>query len=612
MIKKISLVFIFILFIVSCFIFRHYLSIFYFQNDANTLALNTETYEGDILSYRLNQQNPMFYSDNLKDMKIKMPRRHVKHAALFVGSDFLYFDDGISFFKVNNSKNIVQKMAIYIEALFYNWWAFIIPYLALIIWLFKYGSDIKFKLEYPIIAILLLGLYLRLSNINYIPLWNDELYTLTVISNMGSGFNFHNIFNDPGNPPLFYLISNIWLYFFHKSILLIRLLPCAMGFVLIYGIYYATSKIINKRTALFASFLSAINIYLILESNEIRSYILAMNLVVWGGFCFYKLYRRYSILNRIIYLFLTIALINTHFYCAIYALFNYIMGIAFLKGKRFNFTIINFIALLSIIPYFLMTSLNKSFSNSFNSWIPNVSLDSLNNHIIFYFGNILFFIATIAFSIFIYQKLKVKEKIAFIYCTGAISFCFIFALLFSVIVKPILFERYFSIFLPYLILNTAIFMNCAYRAKFGHILVLIIALFSINIPKYENFNLYANIDFLARYFISDYQNNPYRSYIVIPDYKDYIKYYPQIPEDRVIVADFDPGNDLDILKKYATLIPDNPKKEPVILYIAEMNINPKVKFSNDENIKSIKTTFVPIYKITINYDKIYKKQRRGK
>ena len=64
------------------FFLKHYFSVFYFQNDVNRIALNIETnknigqvyscfdhdcdlmkYENGIYTYKLNQENPLFYKE---------------------------------------------------------------------------------------------------------------------------------------------------------------------------------------------------------------------------------------------------------------------------------------------------------------------------------------------------------------------------------------------------------------------------------------------------------------------------------------------------------------------------------------------------------------------
>ena len=640
MFKKIFIGLIFIVFI-SCFsFFKHYFSIFYFQNDANKLSINIESkntgdinicfdkncdlmqYQNGTYFYKLNQQNPLFYNSSTKHIEIITEKENTKNdfntITIFYNLNDIFYaskndielikSKEINFegkkkfsqeilFNQANSKTFIQKSAVYFEGIFYNWYFYLISYILIILYLIKYQERFDFKIKFNICAILVLALFLRLSHIDYIPLWNDELYTFCFISNLGSGLNLEKTFIDPGNPPLFFILSNIWFIFFNKTIASIRLLPCIIGILQIYSIYFVAKKIFNKKTALCASFLCAINIILILESNEIRSYILSMVLILWGLYWFYKLKTNFSNRSLIIFSIITILLINTHYYCIFFVLANFILGLVLFKNNRLKFLIANLICALTFLPYLFKTVLNYSLNKGFNNWIEKPSIEMLNNHIVFYFGNIYWLILIVIFSIFIFKKLEKKEREIFLYTIFTISFVFILALLISIFIKPCLFERYFIIFIPFLILNTALFLNIDYKTKFSPIIACSIFLFSINMPKYENFNLFSNIDTLMKYasFNHHDQDKSWDIYFVIPDYIDYSKYYKDIPNDKIIVSNYGIREDVDLLKEY--LKDKNSKK--ILLYLPEICINSKIKYSKELNIKRINTTTIPIYKIYI-------------
>jgi len=573
------------------------------------------TFKNGIYSYKLNQENPIFYNDITDNLEIiTFKNKNIKSINVFIAADFYYFkNNDLNFREIefnnqkaysinlnvpSNNKSFFQKIALYFEGIFYNWYFYLISYILIIIYLIFYKTKFELKIKYPIFIILFLGLFLRLSHITYIPLWNDELYTFCNVSDIASGLNFKNTFQDAGNPPLFYIISNIWLYFFSKSLFLIRLLPCLIGVFGIYSIYFILNKILNKNTALIGAFLFAINIFIIVESNEIRSYILSMSLVLWLGYYFYQLKNEFNNKNMFIYLLLSICLVNLHYYCLFFIVFNFILGSILFKNK-IKFLIINVFSFLTFLPYFIITTLNKSLEADFNNWIEPVSFEVLKNHITFYFGNIIFFIVVIIFAIYIFKKLNKIQKDIFIYTNLSIVSVFFIALLISLIIKPILFERYFCIFLPFLIINTSIILSLDYRQKIKPLIIILIFLFSLNIPKYENFNLFSNINLLMKYVMKDIKNNSeYEKYIVIPDYIDYIKYFDIKLNDRIIVSNFGVREDIDLLNYYLSLI-KNKENKKIILYLPEICINSKIKYSNNINIKRIETTIVPIYKIVL-------------
>ena len=148
--KNKILIFIALLFLLSLFVFRHHFSIFYFQNDLYQTILNVETKkdvgeifacvnqnckklknEKNIYSFRLNQQNPLFYEGETKSLEIALKDseiEQIKTISLFEGFNLKYFDSEIKNFSKNqitlenkkltslvipvqsNNKNILQKI----------------------------------------------------------------------------------------------------------------------------------------------------------------------------------------------------------------------------------------------------------------------------------------------------------------------------------------------------------------------------------------------------------------------------------------------------------------------------------------------------------------------
>ena len=624
--KKIIPILSFIFLFISMFFLRHYLSIFFFQNDRYKVAVNIETkksdnndificfnkncdkmkYENNIFSYKLNQENPLFYYDNSGEVEIISDNKNfinsIKNISVFSGN-FYYltefkqeettFQDkkaySVKVLELNNDKSLFKKAGVYFESIFYNWYFYIISYILIVLYFYKYRFEIKIKNSILIVLILCLGLFLRLSHINFIPLWNDELYTLTYMSD--GKMNFLKTFSDAGNPPLFFIISNIWLLFFNKSLVAIRLLPCLIGLFNIYSVYFVVNKILNKKTAVISAFLTSINIFIILESTEIRSYILSMTLILWGGYYFYRLYKEFSNKNLIKYSVISILLINLHFYTLLFSVFNFISGL-FLFKKNKKFIISGIVSFLTVIPY-IINVLKISLSETFNVWLEKPTVDVLYNHILFYFGNIVFFVLTLIFSAFIIKKyIDNDEKKVVLYNIFAIVFVFISAFLFSYLIKPVLFERYFCIFLPLLIINTAVFLNANYKTKHSPVIIALIFILSISMPKYENFNLFSNINEMMKYSAADSKNNE-NYYFVIPDRIDYIKYFKDVDIKRVIVTNYGTREDIDLMNEYKK----NISEKNAILYIPEIAVNSRIKYSKETNIIKIDTTTVPVYKI---------------
>ncbi len=161
------------------------------------------------------------------------------------------------------------------------------------------------KEKYLIIIILLLGLGLRLINLNQ-SLWLDEAAQAIMASkSVGEIWSARQA---DFHPPLFYIISHYWMQVSHSEVWL-RLLPVIFGVISIYLIYLTPppSPKLGEGNArgvvfpLFAAFFLAINSYHIYYSQEFRSYsLLAMLGILSMYFLVRKKYLFMAVTNALI------------------------------------------------------------------------------------------------------------------------------------------------------------------------------------------------------------------------------------------------------------------------------------------------------------------------
>lgn len=148
-----------------------------------------------------------------------------------------------------------------------------------------------------LILILVLGLLLRLININQ-SLWLDEaISTLAArdYSYYGITFEFLKIDN---HPPLFYLLLKLWGQALGFTDWILRLLPIFIGTGIIYFVYKITFLISeNKNLSKMAALLTATSPILIYYSQEIRMYILITLLSVIQIFIYLSVVKKETILK---------------------------------------------------------------------------------------------------------------------------------------------------------------------------------------------------------------------------------------------------------------------------------------------------------------------------
>lgn len=392
--------------------------------------------------------------------------------------------------KINSSKTFFEKLSITFLSFFYNPQFYLIPYL--ILFLMFYKLEIKIKDKIYLTLILILSFLLRTTQINTIPFWDDEIYTIVCTE----GSKLINLFNDPGNPPLYYIIFKLYRCII-KNELFWRYSSAVIGVLFNFAFWIYLKKTISSKTAKIGVFIVSISLVLIYLSQELRCYMLLMLFSILTSIFLFNFKGK----NKILYMLSEIAILYTHFYGAFFILYNFIFGcLVFKRNKLKNFLTANFVAFLSYLPLIIYKS--KSLTNDFNSWlkIPDLSDYSLvfqtfcNKTIIF----VLFIILTIAF-----YKISNKKayKIFISYNFLSIVFVFLGAVIFSYLIKPIFCYRYFYVVYPAYLALISLFASRQY--KFGVIFnFLIIFVFALN-SRINYQNLFCNHNLFVNFIKND-------------------------------------------------------------------------------------------------------------
>lgn len=641
----------FLILILSIFVSKNHINLLYFGGFVKPVVLNIETKEniGDIY-FCFNQAESNFkdskncrlldYKNNIYSIKLEQNAinsalfalndekklKNINAISIFNGYKTDYYDkeilnfdktnikiknDNYSAFVIpslNNNKTFLQKFSVIFESIFYNWYFYIFCYILALFYFYKKKKALNLNFKLLAVLFFLLGFILRISHIDYYPLWVDEIYVYSAIFKpFIKNPSIQASFLDPGNPPLFFIMSNIWLYFFKNSIGLMRLLPVLISMVQMASVYFFAKKILNEKTALTALFLCSINLFIIAQSNELRSYILSMALILFQAWCFFELYKNFNNKKLIIYFLITSLLINTHYYDILFAAYNLVLGLIFFKNNKIKFLITNTASFLTFVPYFLNTY--KISLTTYNNWIAPVSAQNIARCISYYFGNLAVF-AIILFLIYIYiyilsyrekdNLLEQKSKTVFIYNIFAVIFVFLTSIFISFF-KPIFMQRYFCILLPLLIVNCAIILNTDFKTKFQPLIILFIFLFSLNIAKYRNYYILWNISEMIEYSTNNYNNNSsYNRYFLIPATYKNINFYKEnfqshnIKRQAIVMACDE------FFKDSASILKYTKGNEKTLLYLHGISYDRMKDKLKNHNVQKINTTTLPIYKIFIN------------
>ncbi len=586
---------------------------FCFNSTCTSMAPNS------FLTYyrtQFDSSNEAFYKEKIKELSFAYPventdlEKNIRNFDIHIGNkNYYYTKDDIKKFQkhvmtieldngkkqkynvltlpeVTNYTGIFPHLFTLFLSLFYNWQYFIVPYLWIFIAglfyifkkdKFKLKTDFKFIEKYPYIIltlIILSGIYLRLCAITYYPLWMDEVYTKAVAL-----FDFKSCFCDPGNPPLFFIVDFIFNKIAPNSDFALRFPSFIFG-VLSIPLSFVLFKKFNIKNALFLAFFASINIINIYHSQEARGYSLSMLLILSSIYLLFKYLEKPDTKNLILYGVIAVFAINNNYYLILFAFSNFIWGIVDLiqnknKNQILKFVLTNFIAFLSFVPYYIISSHN-ALSGGFNEWIPKLSKEVFLYVINFYFVNkyiFLFLCIILLISLILcylpknlLQKLNLKinpdKENLFIYLIYTIVFVLILASLISIFIKPIVHKRVLlSIYGLLFLLEGLCVVGVAEFQKCSKILtsikyiytIAVLAIFALIAQPAAIREVYNTNDFM-NFIKNDIKNYPsdYEFHALTTDDKLTIDIYPEVKKLDNIKWHFfnaNNGNYLNSIKK---------------------------------------------------------------
>lgn len=215
--------------------------------------------------------------------------------------------------------------------------------------------------------IILLGALLRMLYLSKKDLWFDEIYTI-MIADQAPRMSC---------APLYYLLMNVWIKAFGFSAYALRL-PSAIFSIASLGILLLLGKkLFDKKTALLALLLSAINPFYIWYAQEARNYSMLLFLSLASCYCLYSYVQNPKRSWFISYILITIAAIYTSYFFILMAVLHILY--VFIFYKPFKYKVLVIFPILMFIPWiplfwkkFYMVS-NQIF------WLPPPSPNDLGN-----------------------------------------------------------------------------------------------------------------------------------------------------------------------------------------------------------------------------------------
>ncbi|MBI1969280.1 glycosyltransferase family 39 protein [Candidatus Woesearchaeota archaeon] len=310
-----------------------------------------------------------------------------------------------------------------------------------------------------VLALMLLGLVLRLITINSRSIWFDEAASLFIAK-----LPFFQIFPGLASmdflPPLYYLLLHVWMLVSDSQIFL-ELFSVLFSLLSIIAIYKLGSLLYNRRVGHIAAFLMAVACLQIRYSQEIRMYTLAVFLTILSSYYFMKTIKeeQKSILSIdwVLYVLTSAAALYTHYY-AIFVLFAQAIFFIFCY-KHWSLTkkwmLSQAVIATAFLPWIPALWLQVQHMQE-DYWITQPTLLRIFDVVVFMMDNIWnFFVLGILILGGIVSFYKIRQKKIIIRKEKANYFLLItilapllVSLLISLATQSVFYERYFILFTP--------------------------------------------------------------------------------------------------------------------------------------------------------------------
>ena len=312
-----------------------------------------------------------------------------------------------------------------------------------------------------VFSMLVFGITFRLYNLNIENFWIDEMVTFWVTDplitinetiNRNIESDLHFFFN---------LILKLYFSFTSYEINLARYLPATLSILTILSISYL-SVILKTKNYLFLLFLISFNIYLIKYAQELRSYSLIVFLTSVSLIFFLKITDKNNDKKNLITFFFIISqilIVLTHIYGLIiifsFIIFDFLTYYKF-KEKNIYLHISNLICGVTSLIFLIIYLKNISHTVD---WLPKLELKFFTNfYFSKFFGSRLLGLFHLILLIYLIVKSRIwllkkyDQRLIFILI---IIFSYLVPISYSLIIKPILLDKYIIfVLIPVLILTS--------------------------------------------------------------------------------------------------------------------------------------------------------------
>ena len=317
-------------------------------------------------------------------------------------------------------------------------------------------KQLKFQennlLTYSLVfLIILLGFVFRFYNINYENLWLDEIYTFWVTDpDVSFSKTYLRLQTTESTPFLYFFLVKIFNKIFGYDPIVGRSFSAFFGFLSIFSVGMLCKKFTRNKSYLFAICLISLNIFLIVNSQEMRVYIFTFFLISLSLVFFSNLYKedknKIFTKNFILFtFFIFIAILSHPFAIIVLASIIVFLILDYFLFSSNNVKVNISLALVSILTigflyhYANYVSLNKI------GWIEQPGIKFFTN---FYFSKffgsrllgIIHLLTLVILLICLRKKIERNKEIIFLIIL--LVFSYFIPLVYGYFIKPIIFPKY--------------------------------------------------------------------------------------------------------------------------------------------------------------------------
>jgi hypothetical protein len=315
--------------------------------------------------------------------------------------------------------------------------------------------------------------------------WTDEIYSAVRAGN--PNLPFMRTFSDPGNPPFYFILLRFWFTLFGWTENAGTMLSVLLGTGAVFSLYALVKPFMGRKTALCAALFAALSGFAIGYSQEMRAYILKIFLVPLVSLAFLNLLKNMSAKNIILYLLLSVCMVNSHYYGILFVMANYVFFVLFMAHRGWNrkkfivFTLANGILALSFLPFFFYMVLYEHY-DFVRDYVPQPGHSFLMGALV------VFVVSALAFKNRITEKIRnagilKQEQSVFVSYLVLVPAC-IFTLSYVIsFVRPLIAFRYlWPVNAPFFFALAAVVVSCAaFHKKWAFAAPLLVYMFAVGL-----------------------------------------------------------------------------------------------------------------------------------